>query len=148
MWTERNWTRAIAAGLTATLVMTGFGVWIAPLMGIPEMNPAVMLAGQMGGSLVLGWAAHLMIGVILAIIYAFVAGWIPGPPWLRGALYGLAPFLLAQVAVIPMMGMPVFSGSVVMAVGSLIEHLVYGAVLGAIYGPIPQGAAHGRPAPA
>jgi hypothetical protein len=33
-----------------------------------------------------------------------------------------------------MMGMPVFSGSAAMAMGSLIGHLVYGAVVGAIYG--------------
>lgn len=142
MQTNRNWTRAIAAGVIATLVMTAVGLWAAPLMGMPAMNPADMLAGQMGGSLVLGWAAHMMIGITLAIIYTFVAEWIPGPPWARGALYGLAPFLLAQVAVMPMMGMPLFSGSVVMAMGSLIGHLVYGAIVGAIYGPIPQTAAH------
>lgn len=47
---------------------------------------------------------------------------------------GLAPWLLAQLAVMPIMGMPVFSGSAAMATGSLIGHLVYGAVLGAIYG--------------
>lgn len=52
-----------------------------------------------------------------------------------GALFGLAPFLLAQLAVMPMMGMPVFSGSVAMAMGSLVGHLVYGGVVGAVYGP-------------
>jgi hypothetical protein len=35
-----------------------------------------------------------------------------------------------------MMGMPLFSGSMVMAMGSLIGHLVYGAVVGAVYGPV------------
>lgn len=38
----------------------------------------------------------------------------------------------------PMMGMPFFSGSAVLATGSLIGHLVYGAVVGAIYGPVPE----------
>lgn len=131
---NRNWGRAIIAGLAGTLVMTAVGVWVAPMMGIPPMNPAEMLAGAMGGSIVLGWIGHLMIGVILAIGYAIVAHALPGPAWLRGALYGIAPWLLAQLVVIPMMGMPVFSGSAVMAMGSLIGHLVYGAVVGAIYG--------------
>ncbi len=130
----RNWGRAMLAGLVATLVMTMVGLWVAPMMGIPRMNPAEMLAGAMGGNLALGWAGHLMIGVILALIYAVVAPWLPGPPWLRGALYGIAPWLMAQLIVIPMMGMPLFSGSAVMAMGSLIGHLVYGAVLGGIYG--------------
>jgi uncharacterized membrane protein YagU involved in acid resistance len=88
----------------------------------------------MGGNILLGWMGHLMIGIILAVIYAALAPRIPGPFPLRGALYGIAPWLLAQLVVMPMMGMPVFSGSMPMAMGSLIGHLVYGAVLGAIYG--------------
>jgi uncharacterized membrane protein YagU involved in acid resistance len=75
-----------------------------------------------------------MIGIILAVGYAAVAPFIPGPFVARGALYGVAPFLLAQIVVMPMMGMPVFSGSAVLAMGSLIGHLVYGVVLGGVYG--------------
>jgi uncharacterized membrane protein YagU involved in acid resistance len=133
-----DFARAAVAGLIATLVMTAVGLWIAPLMGMPAMNPAEMLAGNMGGNVALGWAAHLMIGVVLGLGYAFVARWVPGPPLLRGALYALAPFLAAQIMVMPMMGMPIFSGSAVMAMGSLLGHLVYGAVLGLVYGPVPE----------
>jgi uncharacterized membrane protein YagU involved in acid resistance len=80
------------------------------------------------------------------VIYAVVALALPGHPLLRGAIYGLAPWLLAQVAVMPMMGMPLFSGSAVLAIGSLVGHLVYGAVIGGIYGH-PEAAAerHARP---
>jgi uncharacterized membrane protein YagU involved in acid resistance len=129
--------RAVAAGIIGTAVMTAVGLWMAPLMGIPPMNPAQMLAGAMGGSLVLGWMAHFMIGVILAVGYAVLAPRLPGAPALRGALYAIAPFLMAQLLVMPMMGMPVFSGSAVMAMGSLIGHLVYGAVVGQVYGAVP-----------
>jgi uncharacterized membrane protein YagU involved in acid resistance len=129
-----NWSRAALAGVLGTGVMTAVGLWAAPMMGIPAMNPASMLAGPMGGSAVLGWAGHLMIGTVLALVYATLVQWLPGAPWLRGALYGLAPWLLAQLVVIPMMGMPVFSGSAALAVGSLVGHLVYGAVVGATYG--------------
>lgn len=66
-----------------------------------------------------------------------MAPWLPGAPAVRGARYGLGPFLVAQIVVMPMMRMPLFSGSAVMALGSLIGHLVYGAVVGAIYGPVP-----------
>lgn len=131
---QRNWGRAILAGLVGTLVMTAVGLWVAPMMGMPPMNPADMLAHAMGDSLVLGWLGHLMIGVVLAIGYAIVSPKLPGAPWLRGALYSLAPWLLAQIAVMPMMGMPLFSGSMALAGGSLIGHLVYGIVLGSIYG--------------
>ena len=135
--------KAITGGILGTAVMTGVGIWVAPLMGIPPMNPAVMLAGAMGGMLALGWVAHFAIGTVLALIYAGVAPFLSGPPALRGALYGIAPFLLAQAVVMPMMGMPFFSGSAAMVAGSLIGHLVYGAVIGAVYGPVAAGAPHG-----
>jgi uncharacterized membrane protein YagU involved in acid resistance len=99
------------------------------------MNPANMLAAQMGGVVVLGWAGHLMIGIVLALIYsAFALTRLPGPSAVRGAIFSLAPWLMAQVVVMPMMGMGLFSSSVTMAGGSLIGHLVYGAVLGAVIG--------------
>jgi len=129
-----NIGRAVIAGVVGTAVMTGVGLWMAPLMGLPAMNPAVMLAGAMGGNLALGWAAHFMIGVTLAALYALVGMRLPGPGFTRGALFGIAPFLMAQIVVMPMMGMPVFSGSAAMAFGSLVGHLVYGGVVGGIYG--------------
>ena len=128
--------RAITGGVLGTAVMTVVGIWVAPLMGIPAMNPAVMLAGAMGGMLVLGWIAHFAIGTVLALIYALVAPGLSGPPAARGALYGIAPFLVAQAVVMPMMGMPFFSGSMAMVMGSLIGHLIYGAVVGGVYGPV------------
>jgi uncharacterized membrane protein YagU involved in acid resistance len=143
--TNANIGRAVIAGVIGTAVMTAVGLWIAPLMGMPPMNPAEMLAGAMGGMMALGWIAHFMIGTVLAVIYAFTAPWLPGPPVLRGALYGIAPFLVAQIAVMPMMGMPVFSGSAVMAMGSLIGHLIYGGVVGGVYGPVPAPADLGHP---
>jgi uncharacterized membrane protein YagU involved in acid resistance len=129
-----HWQRAVTAGMVGTAVMTAIGLWGAPIMGLPRMNPAEMLAGPMGGSMVLGWVVHFMIGTILAMIYAAIANRLPGSGALSGALYSLAPWLLAQVVVMPMMGMPVFSGSATMAMGSLVGHLVYGAVVGAVYG--------------
>lgn len=134
--------RAALAGIVGTVVMTVVSVWIAPMMGMPRMNPAEMLAGAMGGVLALGWIAHFMIGTVLALAYAAVAPMLPGSPPVKGALYGIAPFLLAQIAVMPMMGMPLFSGSAVMAMGSLIGHLIYGAVVGGVYGSVPARTAH------
>ncbi len=141
---RRNWGRAVVAGLIGTAVMTAVGLWIAPMMGIPRMNPAEMLADQMGGNVMLGWAGHLMIGTVLAVIYAVVAPSLPGVPALRGALFGLAPWLVAMVIMMPMMGMPMFGGAMAAAMGSLIGHFVYGGVVGAVY--CSPGAGEGRPA--
>jgi len=135
-----NFGRAALAGIIGTVMMTVVGLYAAPVMGIPMMNPAEMLADQMGGSAVMGWIAHFMIGMILAVVYAAVAGSLPGPLVVRGALYALAPWLLAQVVVMPMMGMGFFSGAVNLAIGSLIGHIIYGVVVGAAYGKPPASA--------
>ena len=130
-----NYLKAIGAGVVGTLAMTAVGVWVAPMMGMPPMNPADLLASKMGGMLSLGWVGHLMIGSIFALIYAsFVASRLPGPPAIRGAVFSLAPWLMAQMIVMPMMGMSLFSGSVMMAGGSLIGHLIYGLVIGGLIG--------------
>ena len=138
-----NFGRAALAGIIGTAVMTVVGLYVAPLMGMPAMNPADMLAAQMGESAVMGWIAHFMIGVIFAVVYAAVAGSLPGPVVVRGATFALAPWLLAQVVVMPMMGMGFFSGAVNMAMGSLFGHIIYGGVVGAVYGEPAAG-----PAPA
>ena len=127
--------RVIAAGLLGTVAMTAVGVYVAPMMGIPAMNPADMLAGKMGGVTMLGWMAHLMIGIVLAVVYATVfLDRIPGPVAARGAVFSVIPWLMAQMMVMPMMGVPLFSGSLAIAGGSLIGHLVYGAVMGGVTG--------------
>jgi uncharacterized membrane protein YagU involved in acid resistance len=129
-----NWTRVIVGGLVATAVMTVL-MLMAPAMGLPPMNIGAMLASVMGGSLFLGWMGHFVIGLVLAVIYATLfATRLPGPGFVRGALYGLVPWIVAQVIVMPMMGAGLFGGSFGAGFGSLLGHLVYGAVLGGIYG--------------
>lgn len=128
-----NIKKAVFAGVLGTVAMTIVATSGAPMMGLPKMDIPGMLAGQMGGATLLGWMAHFMVGTILALGYALVQGRLPGPAILRGALYGLAPWLMAQVVVMPMMGMGLFSGAFAPAFGSLIGHLVYGAIVGAVY---------------
>jgi len=127
--------RAIIAGAagTATMTMLMLG---APLMGLPRMPIGEMLGGFLKIGSTLGWAIHGMIGLVLAGIYAFgVADRLPGAPAARGAAYGFLVFLVAQVAVMPMMGAGVFSGgNIPMIMGSLLGHLLYGAVVGGVYG--------------
>ena len=129
-----HYGRAVAAGVAGTAVMTMVGLWVAPMMGMAPMNPASMLGDAMGGMMAAGWAAHFMIGMVLAVAYAAVASRLPGPAVARGALFGVVPWLMAQLLVMPMMGMPMFSGSMMMAAGSLLGHLLYGATVGGIVG--------------
>lgn len=129
-----NPVRAIIAGLAGTAAMSMM-MFVAPMMGLPEMKIWEMLAAQMNASVAVGWAAHIMVGVVLAVAYAAVfSAKLPGAAPARGALFAVAPWLMAQVVMMPMMGAGLFSGSAVLAMMSLMAHLVFGAVIGIVYG--------------
>ena len=139
-----NVGRAVLAGLAGTAVMTML-MLLAPRMGMPPMNVGAMLGSVMGGNTTFGWVAHFMIGTILALGYAaLLASRLPGAPALRGVLFSLLPWLMAQLVVMPMMGAGIFSGSMLAAGGSLMGHLVYGAVTGQLYGEPEEYAATAR----
>jgi uncharacterized membrane protein YagU involved in acid resistance len=134
---------ALIAGAIATAAMTAF-TFMAPLMGF-EMNIPAMLASTMGTPIIVGWIAHFMIGEILAINFAviFLKKTNNIADIKSGALFGLIPWFIAQIMVMPMMSVlaggsyssGLFSGSVMIAMASLVGHLIYGGVLGAIYKP-------------
>ncbi|MBI2460066.1 MAG: hypothetical protein HYV61_00805 [Candidatus Rokubacteria bacterium] len=177
MFQQINVNRAALAGLLATTVMTVL-MYGMPLVGLPAMDLLGSLGSlvPVGAPYLVGGLIHLANGVILALIYAaFLAPILPGPRWARGALFSLAPWLFALVALAPIMmwlqsltgveasaatnpcaavqavnpcapvnpcaamnpcavqpgaGGP---GQFTMAAMSLGAHLVYGAVLGALY---------------
>jgi uncharacterized membrane protein YagU involved in acid resistance len=76
--------------------------------------------------------------IIFPLIYAYVLyGVLPGGPTVKGMTWGVILWLLAQSVVMPMMGGGFFSanaGGVMAVVGSLLGHLIYGGLLGAIAG--------------
>ena len=102
MQTRFSIQSALIAGLIATAAMTAF-TFMAPLMGF-EMNIPQMLAGTMGAPIIVGWIAHFMIGEILAINFAliFLKRTNRTSTLKSGALFGLIPWLIAQVMVMPM----------------------------------------------
>ena len=130
-----NVKRILWAGAVGTAAMTML-MLVAPLMNMPKMAIGEMLGSFLGIGSAAGWAMHLMIGLTLAAFYAAVlATRLPGSPVVRGAIYGVGVFLMAQLVVTPMMGGGVFSGgNVMMIAGSLMGHLVYGGSVGALYG--------------
>jgi len=136
---QKNTTKTILAGLGATAVMTML-MYASPMMGMPKMDIAGMISGMLKMPWIIGMMIHLMMGVVLfPFIYAYVlADRLPGPGVFKGMVWGLILFILAQTMVMPMAGMGVFSSAspqqMLMVMGSLMGHLVYGAILGAIVG--------------
>jgi uncharacterized membrane protein YagU involved in acid resistance len=145
-----NLAKSMAGGLAGTVVMTVMMRFIAPLLLGHPMDIASLLGNMMGGSWILGMAAHIVNGVIIfPLAYALVAfRFLPGSPLLRGVLWGVILWLAAETMVMPMAGAGFFSsdiGGAKAAFAALMGHLFYGALLGFIGGPAvadtPRGAA-------
>jgi uncharacterized membrane protein YagU involved in acid resistance len=133
-----NIGRAVLGGLVGTLAISCLMYVGGPMMGMPKMDIAAMLGSRLGGW-GMGMTMHVLNGaVIFPLIYAYLLfGKLPGAPYLKGILWGLSLWLVAQLVVMPMMGAGVFglkTSGIMSAFGSLMGHIVYGALLGAIAG--------------
>lgn len=136
MNTHPTFARAALGGLVGTLVMTGMMYIVAPMMGL-RMDIAAMLGSMLGGSWIAGMAMHFVNGsVIFPAVYAYALhAYLPGAPAIRGTIWGLILWLVAQTVVMPMMGAGLFSsamGGAMAAMASLIGHVLYGSILGII----------------
>jgi len=132
-----NNLRGIIAGLVATVVLSILMVLKGMMGMMPELNVIAMLAGQMGGSVAMGWLAHFVIGAIIyGLVFANLRGVLPGGSNLvKGIVLGIIGWLIMMVAVMPMMGAGMFAMNMGMmaTVATLVLHIIFGLVLGLAY---------------
>lgn len=144
-----NSLRAIVGGLLGTIAITFLMYFVAPLMIGKPMDVAKMLGDFLGTSRSVGMAVHYINGTI---IFPLIFTWIlwnvlPGTPTAKGTVWGLTLWFLSQAIVTPMMGGGFFSansGGMMAVAASLLEHIVYGAILGAVTGALASKAAEER----
>jgi uncharacterized membrane protein YagU involved in acid resistance len=137
-----NFARAAVAGLVGTAAMTAL-LLVEPSVGLPKIAMGQVLASSLGLTTArlpigpaVGWGLHFIIGMALAVIYAAVFDRrLPGSAVVRGMLYGVLVFVVAQVVFMPLVGGGFFSrGDLELVAGSLLGHLLYGGVIGWTYG--------------
>jgi hypothetical protein len=136
--------RGAAAGAVAA------GVWAAQesldmrVFGVPYSDPE-LLAKPIGGSRAAGVPIHLANGAAFGAAYALVAPRVPGPAALKGAAAGLTE----HVATWPMTrlfpGVKLWGNHRAFAQG-VWRHLLFGVILGALYGRLTAGYADDAPA--
>lgn len=146
--------KVFVAGLVATVVMTAM-MYAGPMMGMPKMDVATMLGTMftqhMKTAFWIGTIIHLMMGVVLfPFVYAKLLQPASGNGAVRGITMGVILFLLSNLVLMPMMGIihPMVKSGMMPApgllmlhmgtmapLGSLLGHLIYGALLGALAGP-------------
>jgi len=134
--------QAIIGGIVATIVMTLI-MFIAPMTGMPKMNPPKLLGAMMGFSVTIGWIMHFMIGIIFALLYAYI--FLPllkgiGNNKLRGGVFGIIVFILALVVMMMMVAVlgekPPMQGSMAMIItGAVIGHIIFGIIVGLFVKP-------------
>ena len=128
----------IAAGFVATVVLSAM-MLIKHYMGLmPELDPIAMITAMAGASSpAVGWIGHFVIGSIFwGIGFAVVCPYLPGPFWLRGTIFAVAAWLVMMIALMPMAGAGLFGLGLGMTipVATLVLHVVFGLVLGGVYG--------------
>jgi hypothetical protein len=88
---------------------------------------------------VLAIGLNLVMGLALALVYARIAEpMLSGAPWRKGILFAMIPFVLSVIAFLPMMGGGLLGSEIeagpLPVLGNFVLHLIYGGVLGAVYG--------------
>jgi hypothetical protein len=146
------WGNAIIAGLTGTVAMTVL-MYMAKAMGIPMDMPRTLglmftRPGNKMGTYIVGLMAHFMNGVIFAVLYAvlFAALGLAGWTWglVFGAAHGImAGFIMGMISLVhpnmgpgkelPAPGLFAKDISPMAPAGLIMLHLVYGAIVGAVY---------------
>lgn len=137
-----RYQRALLSGLVATIVITAMMMYVSPRIAGSPINLPAILGAMLGGSWMAGVIAHLVIGiVVLPALYLWSYRRLMGTPLVRGLFFGLALWLLSQLLIGPLMGAGPFSayaGGMPAALDSLLLHLTYGALLGALAGRPPR----------
>ncbi|MBA2453359.1 MAG: hypothetical protein H0V47_09320 [Chloroflexia bacterium] len=146
-----NWlSNSIIAGFPATVVMTVVfiaGFLFSGAFGAQDgTTVSRWFWGLTNNSLtdsaynipIGAYSVNLLAGLVWAGVYGYVAEpRLSGPGWRKGMLFSIVPWLLSLVVVFPIVGAGFFGAALgagpLPAIGNLILHLVFGAVLGSIY---------------
>lgn len=133
-----NWKAGVVGGLAGGLL---FGIMISMMMTEVMESAIPALWGLQGG--IAGWFIHMVNSAIFGVVFAAIVGYglkdrvTYGRSIGVGLVYGLVLWIVAAAMVMPIWlqavgfaGAPAFPNFDVM---SLVGHLVYGLVLGAVY---------------
>lgn len=118
--------RGIIAGFLATLALSAVFDPIATLARMADVLPPTF-----------AWVLHFTVGsLIWGAGFALAHDHMRGPSWLRGLLFGIGAWLVVMLAVMPLTRGGFFGLALGLAapVAMLLMHLIYGAVLGGVYG--------------
>ena len=132
-------SRIFLGGAAGTVAITLMMYFVAPLITGRSADLIRLLGVEIGNPHWLGgMVLHIFNGVILFPLgFAFLSARLPGPWLVKGLIWGIIVWVLAQGVVMPMMGSGFFgynAGGPIAAASSLAGHLVYGGLQGLVAG--------------
>lgn len=141
-----SWSRVILSALMGSGVILAVMYVLLPRLGLPKLDFTLVTSGWVGATgrhaRLVGIAVFLLGGVAWAYLFARV--W-PVHGAMGGILFGLIPFAVSMAMVLPelykvhitLYPVPGFMwikvGGTTAVVANLIEHLLFGLVLGLFY---------------
>ena len=138
--------RGMISGFVATVVLSLLMVMKAKMGLMPGLNVIAMLSGMahahmgVAASPMLGWLMHFMIGTVLwGILFALLYSRLPGGSAIgKGVVFAIGAWLLMMLVPMPMAGAGLFGMKMGMMapVMTLILHLIWGVVLGWVFGAL------------
>jgi hypothetical protein len=137
-----KWTDGLLAGLVATIVAAVLIAMKSAVGLLPAVDTIEMLR-QLGSthfglpeSPIAAWFVHSAIGVVWGVVFAGTYATWPGAPATKGAVFAIMLWLLTMSMFMPMVRAGFFGTSIGLgaAFWPLVLHLVFGAVLGSVYG--------------
>ena len=135
----RSIPKGMLAGLAATIVLSAMMVAKSMMGLMPKLDVIQMLSNMLGApnDPPVGWIAHFVIGVVVYGIAIALIDTKPGANQIaRGVMLGVVGWLIMMVVLMPMAGAGLFGMSLgpMAAVATLVLHLIFGFVLGWVYG--------------
>lgn len=133
--------KGILAGLIATVVLSALMIMKSAMGLMPEFNAikdwVTILSGfGLPATPVAGWIAHVVFGsVVWGGLYAALYDKLPGSALVSGITFGVIGWLGMMVVFMPMAGHGMFALGIgpMVAVATLVLHIIFGAVLGLSY---------------
>jgi hypothetical protein len=130
--------KGLVAGFVATVVLSAV-ILLKTQIGIAPEHTVLYQLSKLAGGVVGGWMDHFIIGVLVwGMLFAGFDSVVPPnlPYWLKGVLFSILAWLVAMIAFLPFVGMGFFGMKVgpLPVILNLVQHLIYGVVLGVTYG--------------
>ncbi|MDR2008676.1 MAG: hypothetical protein LBQ34_06875 [Alphaproteobacteria bacterium] len=139
--------QSMIAGFIATIGLSILMIMKSMMGVMPQLDPVAMLSTMAHEKMgfpnipIIGWILHFMIGTVAwGILFAILYDKIPAKtPTTKGIMFSILPWFLMMIGPMPMSGAGIFGlhlGGIMIPVMTLVMHLVYGAILGYVYGKL------------